>query len=709
MGRALNTLVAAAALLVVASTVMCGGSTIGPRGCVPGASVVCAGPVGCVGYQVCNSDGTTLGPCSCSDGGVVDGGGADAREQSDAPSGSGDAAVASKGDKIDVLFDIDNSASMGDKQAYLQAAIPDLVGRLLNPNCVDAAGASAGPSAAGDCSAHPGTQPEFTAVHDMHLGIVSSSLGARGGNVCNPMTLAPMPFNNVQAHNDDQGHLLNRSLTFSPPMNSTAVSEGVVADAPSTDPFLYWFPAAPNVGKTSGPGQQVTTGTTLARDLAEMVIGAGVFGCGIESQLESWYRFLVQPDPYQSITSSAGKASWTGVDTEVLRERHDFLRPDSVVVIVVLSDENDSEIDVRSIGGQGYNWMSSDFTPPRATAACATSPSSSACQSCAQGSNKTTDPTCAAAGGGGLAQYTAANDWGYDLNLRHVHMKAKYGIDVQFPIQRYVTGLTSTTVPDRDGEYPPTGAAGSYVGMPDCQNPLFAATLPDGSDLSVNALCHAPPGTQRGKSMVYYAHIGGVPNQLLHFMPGNPGASALTSADWVMILGNDPLNYDYSGIDPHMIESYQPRPNLAPPGSPNGADPINGHEWVTDTGMGHILQVDRQYACVFDLVDPTGTPAPRDCTLIQNQNFCDCPHTAGSVNASQLPPICDQTTITKQTGGKAYPTIRELLLAKMMGQQGVVSSICPIHVADNATHDDPLFGYRPAVELLVDRLKGSFK
>src|SRR6204780_5109497 len=39
-------------------------------------------------------------------------------------------------DKIDLLFDIDNSASMGDKQQYLAKAIPDLVSRLVQPNCV---------------------------------------------------------------------------------------------------------------------------------------------------------------------------------------------------------------------------------------------------------------------------------------------------------------------------------------------------------------------------------------------------------------------------------------------------------------------------------------------------------------------------------------------------------------------------------------------
>src|SRR5579871_2972050 len=40
-------------------------------------------------------------------------------------------------DKIDLLFMVDNSISMADKQQVLQAAVPDLVQRLVNPNCVD--------------------------------------------------------------------------------------------------------------------------------------------------------------------------------------------------------------------------------------------------------------------------------------------------------------------------------------------------------------------------------------------------------------------------------------------------------------------------------------------------------------------------------------------------------------------------------------------
>src|SRR5687767_8788843 len=47
-------------------------------------------------------------------------------------------------DKVDLLFSIDNSASMGDKQAILAAAVPNLVQGLLNPRCVDADGNPSG-------------------------------------------------------------------------------------------------------------------------------------------------------------------------------------------------------------------------------------------------------------------------------------------------------------------------------------------------------------------------------------------------------------------------------------------------------------------------------------------------------------------------------------------------------------------------------------
>jgi hypothetical protein len=57
-----------------------------------------------------------------------------------------------------------------------------------------------------------------------------------------------------------------------------------------------------------------------------------------------------------------------------------------------------------------------------------------------------------------------------------------------------------------------------------------------------------------------------------------------------------------------------------------------------------------------------------------------------------------------QTYAKAYPTIREIELVHLMGPQGILSSICPIHTVE-AMAGDPVFGYRPAVNSIINRLK----
>src|SRR6202142_752278 len=112
-------------------------------------------------------------------------------------------------DKLYLLFMIDNSASMGDKQALLAQAVPDMINRLVSPNCVDAMGKTIGPSTAAKCTTG---KLEFPPVHDMHLGIITSSLGGRGGSMtCDP-TAMTTDNPKVNAHNDDQAHLINRQL-----------------------------------------------------------------------------------------------------------------------------------------------------------------------------------------------------------------------------------------------------------------------------------------------------------------------------------------------------------------------------------------------------------------------------------------------------------------------------------------------------------------
>jgi hypothetical protein len=59
-------LVGLAVMGAVAGSLTCGGSSSRSNGaCVPGASVACAGPALCAGYQVCSEDGSSLSPCMC--------------------------------------------------------------------------------------------------------------------------------------------------------------------------------------------------------------------------------------------------------------------------------------------------------------------------------------------------------------------------------------------------------------------------------------------------------------------------------------------------------------------------------------------------------------------------------------------------------------------------------------------------------------------
>src|SRR6188768_2696754 len=86
-------------------------------------------------------------------------------------------------DKLDILLSVDDSVSMADKQRLLKAAVPDLIGRLANPFCVDAdrrAFPELTPAAGDPCPEGPRGQlleREFLPVSDVHVGLVTSTLG----------------------------------------------------------------------------------------------------------------------------------------------------------------------------------------------------------------------------------------------------------------------------------------------------------------------------------------------------------------------------------------------------------------------------------------------------------------------------------------------------------------------------------------------------
>jgi hypothetical protein len=433
--------------------------------------------------------------------------------------------------------------------------------------------------------------------------------------------------------------------------------------------------------------------TRLVGDFAAMTAGVHTSGCAFEAPMESLYRFLVQPDPYDRIDIVGGRASFVGVDASVLRQRRDFLRPDSLLDIVIVTDENDASTDPMAFGGQSWQFATARFpsspagSAPRATVECA-NPNDPACTSCAL---LVGDPTFAS-----RCPRGAFLDPSEDAPaLRFFHMKQRFGVDALFPISRYAQGLTSRAVPDRNHEHDATGVYAEGAANANCVNPIFARDLPTdpGADL-----CHLAPGP-RTPDLVYFSVIGGVPHQLLQakagldpecpagtFQADCPEKGLLTDSDWQAITGKDAEHYDFAGVDPHMLESPDPRAGLPLPTAPDDTDPITGREWVTH---GAALEL----ACTFPL------PAPKqDCTPSELAAGCDC-GTGGDL------PVCDAQRRT-QVRGKAYPSIREIEVAHAMAQQGSVSSICPIHPVEGPL-GDPAYGFRAALTHVVERLSGG--
>jgi hypothetical protein len=578
-------------------------------------------------------------------------------------------------DKIDLLFMIDNSVSMADKQDILRDAVPVLLGRLVAPICIDGSGNPTGETSSAGLCAKPNTSAEFAPINDIHIGIVSSSLGAHGGNaVCNGMETGIDP---TLVHDDDHGHLIGTVRTGVTTWNNSG--------------FLAWDPNGkdlPVVGEKNA--------ATLNTAFANMVTSVGEHGCGYEASLEAWYRFLIDPEPPATVAKVGNFTVRQGMDTTLLAQRAAFLRPDSLVAIVMLTDENDCSILDSNVG-----WFVGSQSPmPKAAQPCAADPNDKCCRSCAQNEPMgppagctalTDDPVCKGAPAKSYNTWTAPND---ALNLRCYNQKQRFGFDLLYPTARYVQGLTSPSlVLQSDGKTVVT-------------NPLYD---PGSSG--------KPP---RDPSLVFLAGIIGVPWQDISDAASLASPTALnylTAADlvaqgrWPQLLGTPDADPPVPPSDPFMVETPQPRtgrnPNVAVSiASADSTNPIangiNGHEQ-------HIPMLDDlQYACTFQL------GKPKVCAM--GDSACDCSadvngDTKGIVAANS--PLCQPpgggAPGTTQYYAKAYPGARELQVLKDFGNNAIVASICPKVPASANPATDPNYGYNPAVAAIISRLKEALK
>ncbi len=636
--------------------------------------------------------------------------------------GTSVAIPAAKPSAVDVLFMIDNSTSMADKQGVLATSLPSLLGRLAQPNCLDSAGKVVG-QVRFDGTCNDG-KAEFKPVRDLHIGVITSSLGDHGADsVCSPgraTSFSDINGNPILTPSDvnDASHLVgslprgSAMLTADPTVTQSAQVR--------VDPlgFLAW-----------GDANQTPTASELTsaqHAFADMVQAAAERGCGFESQLESWFRFLVDPVPpiYPITKDGTGEAQRLGSDDALLAQRAAFLRPNSLVLVVMLTDENDCSLRDTDVG-----WVSADTHASITTGspACSTNPNDPCCYSCTVSSPPNGCAVCPTTD-------IAPDDSAYQANLRCWQQKRRFGFDFLYPVSRYVIGLTKPELcPDQnfgdmdcDCSYAKSIGVSCSPGARRLPNPLYSNTVGvDNGGSSVPSKYQGQPRTDN--SNVFLAGILGVPWQdigyadqdgkLTYIPVTNPAWTAASTAPstpapngiWSLIYGDEMVQPG----DAHMIESLEPRPGLPGPSAAAGADPISGHEWNT-------AYQDLEYACIFPL------PAPRPCqcdataadsATCKYTNPNDCCTLVYSIDGRKVTkdgeyskPVCEGNT---QTSAKAYPGLREIAVLReyALGTSyasptargnSVVTSICPKQLTGDPANAG--FGYNPATDAIVARL-----
>ena len=195
--------------------------------------------------------------------------------------------VAGVVDTVDLLFVVDNSGSMTEEQASLALELPRLI-RVLST---------------GDIRDDGPTPDDLPPVRNLHVGVVTTDMGV-GDFVVPTCTAAPM-FG-------DDGLLRTAG--------DTALA-GCLATYP---PFLEYVP-----GVSVGTPEEFGAGVRC-------VTSTGTRGCGFEQPLEAALKAIT---PSTSTLTFVGGTPGHG-DVE----NAGFLRPDSVLAVVLLTDEEDCSI-----------------------------------------------------------------------------------------------------------------------------------------------------------------------------------------------------------------------------------------------------------------------------------------------------------------------------------------------------------------------------
>jgi hypothetical protein len=237
-------------------------------------------------------------------------------------------------DKVDILLMVDDSGSMAQEQVRLTAQLNRLVGSLL-------AGNRAYPSPARSDT------DRFVPAKSIRVGVITSNLGSPPGVTQLPSRLCPADNGASLGGN---AALHTSGLTASTPlvdmttMLLVAPGNPACADVRLDKGYLAFGKGAGEVD----PKSQIDTSKAMA-DLS-CVANVGVGGCGIEQPFEAIWKAL----------SPASDNSFVGPDTrgQGTRANAGFLRPDSVLVVLSLTDEDDC-----SVTAQGATMFERDGDP----------------------------------------------------------------------------------------------------------------------------------------------------------------------------------------------------------------------------------------------------------------------------------------------------------------------------------------------------------
>jgi len=196
-------------------------------------------------------------------------------------------------DTVDVLFMVDNSGSMREEQALLREEIPRMIRVLASGNRDD------------------DLELEFTPVRSMHVGVITSDMGAGS-----PPTASDVPSCNPGL--GDDGIMVN-----------TASGAGCDTTFPSR---VFAFERG---------GDEDVFGAQIG-----CVADLGTGGCGFEQQLEATLKalspaastdFVASDYLAPTFVAGTGHAGPGGAN-------EGFLRADSALAIVVLTDEEDCSV-----------------------------------------------------------------------------------------------------------------------------------------------------------------------------------------------------------------------------------------------------------------------------------------------------------------------------------------------------------------------------